>query len=107
MQIPPFILKMLQKYDYSQNVPKLIIFNNQLNGSLTRPDAALLLLLNQFGIDLVVYNPAGHSDIEKYIDNSVFVSHWLEDVVFELELKEPSAIKKVIFQGILKILRRD
>ena len=107
MQIPPFILKMLQKYDYSQNVPKLIIFNNQLNGLLTRPDAALLLLLNQFGIDLVVYNPAGHSDIEKYIDNSEFVSHWLEDVVFEQEIKEPSAIKKVIFQGILKILRRD
>lgn len=107
MQIPEFILKMLQKFDYSQNVPKLVIFNNQLNGSLTRPDAALLLLLNQLGVDLVIYNPAGHSDIEKYIDRSVFVSHWLEDVVFELELKEPSAFKKVIFQGIIKILRRD
>ncbi|WLR56643.1 YceG family protein [Mesobacillus subterraneus] len=107
MQIPEFILKMLQKFDYSQNVPKLIVFDNQLNGSLTRPDAALLLLLNQLGVDLVIYNPAGHSDIEKYIENGAFVSHWLEDVVFEQELKEPSAFKKVIFQGILKILRRD
>lgn len=107
MQIPEFVLKMLQKFDYSQNVPKLIVFNNQLNGSLTRPDAALLLLLNQFGVDLVIYNPAGHSDIEKYIDKSAFVSHWLEDVVFEQELNEPSVIKKVIYQGILKILRRD
>lgn len=107
MQVPEFILKMLQKFDYSQNVPKLIIFNNQLNGSLTRPDAALLLLLNQLGFDLVIYNPAGHSDIEKYIDKNSFVSHWLEDVVFEQELKEPSVFKKVIFQGILKILRRD
>jgi hypothetical protein len=107
MQIPEFILKMLQKFDYSQNVPKLVIFNNQLNGSLTRPDAALLLLLNQLGVDLVIYNPAGHSDIEKYIDKDAFVSHWLEEVVFEQELKEPSVIKKVIFQGISKILRRD
>lgn len=107
MQIPEYILKMLQKFDYSQNVPKLIVFNNQLNGSLTRPDAALLLLLNQLGVDLVICNPAGHNDIEKYIDKSAFVSYWLEDVVFEQELKEPSVFKKVIFQGILKILRRD
>lgn len=107
MQIPEKILKMLQKFDYSQNVPKLILFNNQLNGSLTRPDAALLLLLNQFGIDIVIYNPAGQSDIENYIDQSTFESHWLEDVVFEQELKEPSAVKKLIFHGISKILRRD
>lgn len=107
MQIPEWILKMLQKFDYSQNVPKLILYNNQLNGSLTRPDAALLLLLNQFGVDIVVYNPAGQSDIENYIHKSAFVSHWLEDVVFEQDLKEPSIFKKVIFHGISKFLRRD
>ncbi|GAM15293.1 YceG family protein [Mesobacillus selenatarsenatis] len=107
MQIPESILKMLQKFDYSQHVPKLIIFNNQLNGTLTRPDAALLLLLNQFGIDIVIYNPAGQSDIENYIDQSSFVSHWLEEIEFEQELKEPSVLKKVFFQGISKILRRD
>ena len=107
MQIPEWILTILQKFDYSQNVPKLILFNNQLNGTLTRPDAALLLLLNQFGVDIVVYNPAGQSDIENYIDNSAFVSHWLEDVVFEQELKEPSVMKKVMFHCVSKFLRRD
>ncbi|WP_102263318.1 YceG family protein [Mesobacillus jeotgali] len=107
MQIPESILQMLQKFDYSQHVPKLIIFNNQLNGTLTRPDAALLLLLNQFGIDIVIYNPAGQSDIENYIDKSSFVSHWLEEIEFEQELKEPSVLKKVFFQGVSKILRRD
>jgi hypothetical protein len=107
MQVPEMVLKMLQKFDYSQNVPKLILFNNQLNGSLTRPDSALLLLLNQFGVDIMIYNPAGQSDIENYIDQSAFESHWLEDVVFEQELKEPSVIKKLIFHGISKILRRD
>lgn len=106
MQIPENILKILQKFDYSQEVPKLLIYNNELNGSLTRADASLLLLLNQFGLDLIIYNPAGHSDIEKYIDKSAFVSHWLEEVVFELELKEPSVMKKIFYQGI-KSLRRD
>ncbi|HAQ06720.1 MAG TPA: hypothetical protein DCR24_04020 [Bacillus bacterium] len=107
MQVPESILKMLQKFDYSQEVPKLILYNNELNGTLTRADAALLLLMNQFGVDLVIYNPPGHNDIENYIEDGTFDAHWLEDVVFEQEFKEPSIIKKVIFQGILKNLRGD
>jgi hypothetical protein len=107
MQIPENILKMLQKFDYSQNVPKVVIYNNEMNGTITRPDAALLLLLNQLGVDLIIYNPAGHSDIERFIDKSAFVSHWLDDVVFEQELKEPSVIRRIIFQGLFKSLRRD
>lgn len=107
MQVPENILKMLQKFDYSQDVPKLILYNNELNGTMTRSDAALLLLLNQFGVDLIIYNPPGHNDIENFIDASAFDSHWLEDVVFEQEFKEPSIIKKVLFQGILKNLRGD
>jgi len=59
------------------------------------------------GIGLVIYNPPGHNDIENFIDASAFDSHWLEDVVFEQEFKEPSIIKKVLFQGILKNLRGD
>jgi hypothetical protein len=98
---------MLQKFDYSQEVPKVILYNNEINGTMTRSDAALLLLLNQFGVDLVIYNPPGHNDIENFIEGSAFDSHWLEDVVFEQEFKEPSIIKKVIFQGILKNLRGD
>lgn len=107
MQMPENILKMLQKFDYSQEVPKVILYNNEINGTMTRSDAALLLLLNQFGVDLVIYNPPGHNDIENFIEGSAFDSHWLEDVVFEQEFKEPSIIKKVIFQGILKNLRGD
>jgi hypothetical protein len=107
MQVPENILKMLQKFDYSQDIPKLILYNNELNGTMTRSDAALLLLMNQIGVDLVIYNPPGHNDIENFIDASAFDSHWLEDVVFEQEFKEPSIIKKVLFQGILKNLRGD
>lgn len=105
MQIPVSILKLMQKFDYSQDVPKLILYNNELNGTMTRTDAALLLLLNQFGIDIVLYNPPGHNDLENFIDDSIYDVHWLEDVVFEQEFKEPSIFKKV--QGLFKNLRGD
>ncbi|MBY0122702.1 YceG family protein [Bacillus sp. S/N-304-OC-R1] len=105
MQIPASVLQLLQKFDYSQDIPKLILYNNELNGTMTRSDAALLLLLNQFGVDIVLYNPPGHNDLENFIEEGLYDVHWLEDVVFEQEFKEPSILKKV--KGIFKNLRGD
>lgn len=102
MQIPEIFLKMLQRFDYSQAVPKVVIYNNELNGLMTRPDAALLLLLNQFGIDLVLFNPAARNDIENFIEASAFDGHWLDDIVFEQEFKKPSIIHRVIFHRFFK-----
>ncbi|MDQ0197613.1 YceG family protein [Neobacillus ginsengisoli] len=107
MFMPKNVTQLLEKFDYSQHVPKLIIYINELTGMLSRSDAALLLLLNQFGIDIIIYNPPGHNDIENYLNESLFDTHWLDEVVFELEYKEPSILKKVLFQGILKNLRGD
>ncbi|GLB57876.1 YceG family protein [Cytobacillus sp. NCCP-133] len=107
MQIPPSILKLMQQFDYSQDVPKIILYNNELNGTMVRSDAALLLMLNQFGLDIVLYNPPGHNDMENFIEEGLYDVHWLEDVVFEQEFKEPSFIKKVFLQGLLKNLKGD
>ena len=52
MQIPPEIVRMMQKFDYSQEIPKIILFNNGISGILSRSDAAMSLLLNQFGLDI-------------------------------------------------------
>jgi hypothetical protein len=102
MQMPKSIIQLLEKFDYSGGIPKLILYNNEMHGMLSRTDAALLLLLNKFGIDIIVYNPTGHNDIENYFVEGLFDTHWLEDVVFEQEFKEPSKLKKGFFQGILK-----
>ncbi|WP_423798878.1 YceG family protein [Neobacillus sp. SAB-20_R2A] len=107
MFMPKNIIQLIEKFDYSQEVPKLIIFNNETTGMLSRSDAVLLLLLNQFGIDIILYNPTGHNDIENYLDSINFDIHWLDDMVFDLEYKEPSLFKKGLFHGILKNLRGD
>lgn len=107
MQIPAEIVRMMQKFDYSQEVPKLIFFNNGISGILSRADAALLLLLNQFGFDLILYNPSGQNDMENFIDDSLYDTHWLEDLVFELEYREPSPLRKFTLSGFLKNLRGE
>ncbi|MEK5103221.1 YceG family protein [Cytobacillus sp. FSL M8-0252] len=103
MQLQGKMLQLIQRFDYSQDVPKLILFNNELNGLMSRHDAVLLLLMNQFGVDITVYNPAGHKDIENYIDERLYDVHWLEDVIFELEYKEPSFIKSALTKFFKKL----
>lgn len=105
--IPADILKLLQKFDYSQEVPSVILFKTELNGLFTREDAAILLLLNSFGVDVIIYNPPGHTDIETFIQEGSYDAHWLEDVVFDMEYKEESFFKKMILNGFKKNRRGD
>lgn len=100
--IPDDFLKMLQKFDYTQAVPSIILFKTEQNGVFTREDAAMLLLMNTLGIDIIIYNPAGHVDMETFTKDTLFDVHWLEDVVFDMEYKEPSFLKRGIFSGFLK-----
>lgn len=100
--IPDDFLKMLQKFDYTQAVPSIILFKTEQNGVFTREDAAMLLLMNTLGVDIIIYNPAGHVDMETFTKDTLFDVHWLEDMVFNMEYKEPSFLKRGIFSGFLK-----
>jgi len=88
LELPETIIKLLQQFDYSQTVPRIVIYNNGNCGQLARSDAALLLLLNEVGIDILLYNPTGQNDIELFIDSSLFDAHWLEEVSFNEDFEK-------------------
>ncbi|WDW06594.1 YceG family protein [Priestia aryabhattai] len=94
LKLPNNVLRMLQKFDYTQHVPRLIIYHGNEREAFTREDAALLLLLNEFGVDIVLFNPTGQLDIEAFVKEKYFDMHWLEDISFNEEFKEPSLIQK-------------
>ncbi|QSS99301.1 YceG family protein [Pontibacillus sp. ALD_SL1] len=103
-QMPDVFMRLLQKFDYSQDVPKVILYNNEYNGELTRSDAVLLLLLHELGVDLVLYSPTGNKDLEQYVDDDVFDLHMLDDIVFDLEFKQSFGIKDKLKSRLLKLL---
>ncbi|MGN9863569.1 YceG family protein [Bacillus swezeyi] len=94
--LPPELVNLIQTFDYSQTVPKLILYHTEQTGTLSRSDAAALLLLNEIGIDIIVYNPPGHKCIDHYIDDQQFDTHWLDEMSFNQEFKEPSIVRKFI-----------
>jgi hypothetical protein len=104
MSIPEEILHLLQTFDYSQDVPKLILYNNEKNGQLSRADAALLLLLNEFGLDLILYNPPGLNDLESFIVKKYFDHHLLEDMVFDLPFDDYKKESSILSGLISKFL---
>lgn len=87
-------LKWIQIFDYAQTVPKLILYYNEQSGILSRSDAAKLLLLNELGFDIIIYNPPGHVSIEKYVNKEAFDSHMLDEMAFGQKFKNPSIFKK-------------
>ena len=92
-QIPPNILEQLEKFDYSQDVPKIVIFNNEKSGELTRSDAVLLLFLNQIGVDVFHFNPTGRNDIEPYIEAGHLIPIGLKRLISILSFMVHQLIK--------------
>ncbi|RBW70993.1 YceG family protein [Bacillus taeanensis] len=103
-KIPKKIIELLQKFDYSQAVPRIVLYNNEMNGSLSRSDAALLLLLNEMGVDLILYHPAGHNDVEQYITEDKFDVHRLDEMCFELGFKQSLGFRDLVKSKLFKFL---
>lgn len=102
-RIPEEMVRMIQKYDFSKEVPKIILYLNEKTGYLSRCDSVLLLFLNKIGFDVLIYNPTGHNDIEQFLVTHLYDIHWLDDMVFDLEMKEPSIKKRLT--SIIKNLK--
>ena len=94
------VLYALESFDFTQNVPKIVIYTSQLE-DMNIESAYLFAFLNRVGFDIVIFNTAGGGSIENYIDSHFFNTIFLEEFVrnlplkSEAELKGPSIIKKI------------
>ncbi|WP_042479042.1 YceG family protein [Bacillus ndiopicus] len=104
--IPDEILRLLQNFDYAQDIPKLVLYQAPQQSALSREDIALLVFLNRFGVDIVLYNPTGQLDLEKHLLEDTFDVHRLEQMVFDLQYEKPKLQKPAVDSGIKKIFNR-
>lgn len=98
MMIPEKFLILLQKFDFAKKVPRIVLFNTEKNGTLSRTDAVLLVLLHEIGMDVFLYSPNAQNDIELYIEDAYFSVFMLENVEFDQEFhqREKSILKRFI-----------
>jgi hypothetical protein len=74
------LLDLLQNFDYPLKVPKIIIYNNNRRKNLTFTDAVTLMFMNSIGVDIIIFNPGGTSDIENYVKEDFYDIHRLEEI---------------------------
>ncbi|MGV8983559.1 YceG family protein [Clostridium sp.] len=94
------ILELLQAYDYPEEVPKIVVYNNEENGNLSFEDCIMLSFMNSLGIDIIIYNPSGYNDIENFIYPEQYDIHRLANVSFKLHFKKYVEKKKSFFESL-------
>jgi len=94
------MLELLQGYDYPEEVPKIVVYNNEENGNLSFEDCIMLSFMNSMGMDIIIYNPSGYNDIENYIYTEQYDIHRLENVSFKLHFKKYVERKKGFFGNL-------
>jgi hypothetical protein len=89
------LVDLLKGFDYPLKVPKIIVYNNNKGRGMTFGDALTLMFMNALGVDIIIYNPAGASDIENYIKEGYYDVHRLERTRENLPYKKNSLLYRI------------
>lgn len=95
ISLPNKIIRLLQGFDYTQRIPRVVLYHTENNGKITRADAALLLFLHEFGVDILIFNPSGQNDLEFFINETNLDKHWLAEMGFNQEFKEINIFQRL------------
>lgn len=84
------ILKLLEQFDYTQDVPKIVFYLNSKD-NFSNEDSILIAFLNLVGFDICIFTPTNYNNIEFYLDENLFDVLQLPNVAFDLQI--PNLLK--------------
>ena len=82
------ILNLIDSYDFTSDIPKLVLYVNSRE-AFNQDDAMLLGLLRAIGIDIILLSPNGANNIELVISDKFINPIKLDEFVYDLPLKAP------------------
>lgn len=91
------LLKLIEVFDYPQEVPKVIVYDNERD-TFSEIDTILLAYFNLIGLDVVIFTPTNYMTIEQYIKPTLFDLHQLPLVKYDLALPALNSIPETSTQ---------
>ncbi len=91
--LPNNLLPLIQNFDFTKDIPKIVIIHST-KIPFSAYECILLLLLNFIGFDIIIYTPTGYKNIETYIDNRAFEQYNIGEFNYNLvapNMKIPKA----------------
>jgi len=85
------LLKLIEVFDYPQEIPKVIIYDNKKE-TFTENEAILLAYFNLIGLDIVIFTPTNYQTIEQQLKPNLLDVYQLPLVKYDLALPSLSGI---------------
>jgi hypothetical protein len=89
------LLRLIQKLDFTKDVPKVIIINTT-ESVCSLEDSILVAYLNMLGFDIAMFIPTGYQGVERYFENSLFVEHQIGEYIYDLNVLDFKSVNKSI-----------
>ncbi|MDE5860150.1 MAG: YceG family protein, partial [Oscillospiraceae bacterium] len=109
MNIEREILRLLQKYDFTKDIPKLIILD-VIEDTFSKVECIQLVLYNLLGFDLIVYTPTGYKNIETFVSENAFETHTMNEFKYNVHVpkfKIPDTVPEQKDSGLFgKLFRK-
>lgn len=79
------ILKILQKFDFTKDIPKIIVID-AIEDTFSKVECIQLVLYNLLGFDLLIYTPTGYKNLETYISENAFETYTMNDYKYNVRV---------------------
>ncbi len=79
------ILKLLQKYDFTKDIPKLIVID-VIEDTFSKVECIQLVLYSLLGFDILVYTPTGYKNIETFVSDTAFETHVMNEFKYNVHI---------------------
>ena len=93
LNIDKEILRFIQQFDFTKQIPKIIIVDTDENIASLQ-DCILLLFFNLIGFDIVIFTPTGYQNIEKYINLGLYEEYQIGDYIYNLQKPKFNMVKQ-------------
>lgn len=102
LSISEDIIKLLDNYDYSDKIPKVVIFLEN-EDFISERTIRMLCYIFELGFDVVILNPSGLKSISSIVDRGSFSQFRYDKMVYDLTLeqvkkKKPKGFFRSLFQ---------
>lgn len=93
------IVKLIDNFDFTSNIPKIVIFLDEEN-TLSEQMIKLLAYLHLIGLDIVVFNPSGSLNFNLILMKEVYTEDRLESMKYDISFKKVMSLKKGFFSKL-------
>lgn len=79
------VLQLLQKYDYTKDIPKFVVVD-AIEEPFSKLECTQLLLFSYLGFDVLILSPSGYRDIEAYVSDDAFETHTMNQFPYNVSV---------------------